>query len=164
MFNFDDIMRVVKNNHEEIVDKLVKFSVTDMMLFWGDEKDLVARQKQIWNPILEWCQQLLETELIVTQTLNVPCPIQDSGVRIRIFLNSLSDKELSAFYVAALSMKSVLLASALVKGRINANEAFEAANLEEIWQNEQWGVEEDAENRRLEMKKELTAVEAFLKS
>lgn len=164
MFNFDEVMVAVENNREEIIDKLVKFSITDMMLFWGDRKEIVERQKQIWNPILEWCQQVLETELIVTQTLDVPCQSQDSGVRIRLFLNNLSNKELSAFYVAALSMKSVLLASALIKGRVNAEQAFEAANLEEIWQNEQWGVEEDAENRRLEMKKELEAIEAFLKS
>ena len=60
-------------------------------------------------------------------------------------------------------MKSVLLAIALVKKRINADEAFQAAYLDELWQAESWGVEEEAEKRRGELKKELHEVADFLK-
>ena len=60
-------------------------------------------------------------------------------------------------------MKSVLLAIALVKKKLNADEAFNAAYLEELWQAESWGVEEEAEKRRSELKKELHEIEDFLK-
>ena len=74
-----------------------------------------------------------------------------------------SDKELAAFYLAALNMRSVLLAAALVKGRLNARQAFEASCLEELWQAEKWGVEEEAEKRRQSLKQELVEIEDFLK-
>ena len=61
-------------------------------------------------------------------------------------------------------MRSVLLAAALVKGRINAKEAFDAAFLEELWQNESWGVDEEAAKRREEMREELQQIEDFLKN
>lgn len=83
---------------------------------------------------------------------------------MKLFLESLSDKELVAFFKAALNMRSVLLAAALVKGRINAGEAFEAAYVEELWQSENWGVVEEAERKRGELRQELIDIEKFLKS
>ena len=93
----------------------------------------------------------------------MPSQEEKSAERLKMFMESLSNKELAAFYVAALNMKSVLLASALIKGKINAKQAFEAAYLEELWQAENWGVEEEAEKRRQEVRQELKDIEEFLK-
>lgn len=153
----------IGKNRQEVIDRLVRFSLTDLLLFWGQQKDLIKKQEQIWGPLLQWASQSFEAKFVKTSSLDVPEQDKTSGYRLKLFLESLSDKELAAFYVAALNMKSVLLAAALVKGRINAQEAFEAAYLEELWQAENWGVEEEAEKRRQEVKQELLEVEAFLK-
>ena len=142
---------------------MVQFALTDMLLFWGQNKSLVERQEKTWGPLLEWANEEINTKFIRTQGLDVPEQEKTSGYRLKMFLEKLSDKELAAFYVAALNMKSVLLAAALVKGRINAKQAFEAAYLEELWQAENWGVEEEAEKRRTEVRQELVEIEDFLK-
>lgn len=153
----------IGKDREEVIDRLVRFSLTDMMLFWGQNEDLVKRQEKIWGPLLEWANEEINTKFIRTQSLDVPEQEKTSGYRLKAFLEKLSDRELAAFYVAALNMKSVLLAAALVKGRINAKQAFEAAYLEELWQAENWGVEEEAEKRRAEVRQELVEIEKFLK-
>ena len=61
-------------------------------------------------------------------------------------------------------MVLVLLAAALVKGKINAEEAFRAAFLDELWQAETWGADEEAENRRQTIKNEICEIEKFLHS
>ena len=94
----------------------------------------------------------------------MPKQDENTGEKIRDFLNSLNDGQLLAFFKAALNMRSVLLAAALVKGRITADQAFEAAFIEELWQSENWGVVEEAEQRRNELKGELKEIEAFLKN
>lgn len=71
---------------------------------------------------------------------------------------------MAAFYLAALDMRSVLLAAALVKGHLNAEEVYEAAFLEELWQAENWGIDEEAEEKRRELKAELEEIEDFLKT
>ena len=76
---------------------------------------------------------------------------------------ALSDKELSGFYVAALNMRSVLLALALVKGKISASEAFELSELEELYQARKWGVDQIAETRRDSIKKILISAEQYLR-
>ena len=78
------------------------------------------------------------------------------------FISNLSDKELAAFYLASLNMKSELLAAALVKGHISAEQAFDAANLEELWQAEHWGKEDVSEQKRQSLKQELCDIEQFL--
>lgn len=153
----------IGKSREEIIDRLVQFALTDMLLFWGQNKSLVERQEKTWGPLLEWANEEINTKFIRTQGLDVPEQEKTSGYRLKMFLEKLSDKELAAFYAAALNMKSVLLAAALVKGRINAKQAFEAAYLEELWQAENWGAEEEAEKRRTEVRQELVEIEDFLK-
>lgn len=154
----------IAEHRDEVIDKLVQFSLTDMLLFWGQEKELIQRQEEHWAPLLLWAKQELDTKFMTTQGLDVPEENKTSGYRLKLFMESLSDKELTAFYAAALDMRSVLLAAALVKGRITAEQAYQAAFLEELWQAESWGVEEEAERRRQEIKAELQAIAEFLKS
>lgn len=157
-------LKDVSQNRDAVIDKLVEFSGTDMLLFWGENKDLIERQQKLWQPILDWAQQTMDMEFKTTSGIDVPEQDKETGVRMRAFLNSLSDKELLAFFKAALDMRSVLLAAALVKGRLTAEQAFEAAFVEELWQSENWGVVEEAQQRRDELKAELVEIEKFLKS
>lgn len=154
----------IAEHREEVIDKLVQFSLTDMLLFWGQEKELIQRQEEQWAPLLLWAKQELDAKFMTTQGLDVPEENKTSGYCLKLFMESLSDKELTAFYAAALDMRSVLLAAALVKGRITAEQAYQAAFLEELWQAENWGVEEEAERRRQEIKSELQGIADFLKS
>lgn len=151
-------------NREQIIDKLVEFSQTDMLLFWGENRELMEREQELWGPILQWANDSMELKLKTTTGLDVPEQEEKNGYKMRLFLESLSDKELLAFFKAALDMRSVLLAAALVKGRLSAEEAFNAAFIEELWQSENWGVVEEAEKKRDELKQELIDIEKFLKS
>lgn len=152
----------IAKNRAEVIERLVQFSMTDLLLFWGQEKDLMERQAKIWGPILAWAEEKMKAKFVTTQGLDVPQENQTSGYRLKVFLESLSDKELTAFYAAALQMRSVLLAAALVRGKINAEEAFQAAFLDELWQAENWGSDEEAEKRRQTIKSEIIEIERFL--
>ena len=153
----------IAKDRKIIIEKLVKYSLTDMLLFWGTNEDLFKCQKEKWTPILTWAKENLETKFNTTQSLDVPAQDSNSGIRLKLFLESLSDKELTAFYYAALNMRSVLLAAAFVKGKISAKEAFETSCLEELWQAKQWGTDAEASARRDELKKELEDIQSFLK-
>ena len=154
----------ISEHREEVIDRLVQFSLTDMLLFWGHEKDLIERQQKVWGPVLAWAKEELNTKFVTTNTLDVPEENKGSGYRLKLFLETLSDKELAAFYAAALKTRSVLLAAAMVKGNITAEEAFNAAFLEELWQSESWGNDEEACCRRDKIKTEIQEIEDFLKS
>ncbi len=153
----------IAKDRKIIIEKLVKYSLTDMLLFWGTNEELFKCQQEKWTPILVWAKENLETKFKTTQTLDIPAQDSHSGEKLKLFLESLTDKELTAFYYAALNMRSVLLAAAFIKGRISAKDAFETSCLEELWQAQKWGTDEEASARRNELKKELEEIEKFLK-
>ncbi len=155
-------VKEIAEHRQEIIDKLVSFSITDMMLFWGTEKSLIEKQKDVWKPLLEWASDEMSAEFKPTHSLDVCGDDKTSGSRMRFFISSLSDKELAAFYAAASLTKSVLLASAFVKKKINAEQAFKAAFLEEQWQQDTWGSVDEALDKQEEAKKILKELELFL--
>ena len=85
----------IAQHRSEVIDKLVQFAVTDMLLFWGQEKDLIARQEKVWAPIIAWSNHELNTKFITTHGLDVPEQHKTSNGRLKAFLEQLSDKELA---------------------------------------------------------------------
>ena len=58
---------------------------------------------------------------------------------------------------------SAAMAAAFVKGKIDAEKAYQAALIEEIWQAESWGKDALAEERRSSIYQELADLEAYLR-
>ncbi len=153
----------ISRERDEVIQKLLRFVLTDALLFWSHNDELSKRQEKLWMPVVIWARRILKAELLTTTELDVPEENQKAVDALKIFLEKLTDKKLTALYLAALDMRSVILAMALTEGRLDAEGAYKAAWLEELWQAEKWGVDPEAESKRLEMKKELQEIEAFLK-
>lgn len=162
-FKLEKSVAEIAKERDIVIEKLVKFSLSDMLLFWSSNEELIKRQQQYWTPILSWAKENLNTKFNITKTLDFPEQDSESGLKLKKFLQTLNDKELTGFYFAALNTRSILLAAALIKGKINAKQAFEASCLEELWQAEKWGNDEAAENRRKSLLQELEEIEAFIK-
>lgn len=151
----------IKKHRAEVVRKLLQFADTDSLLFWSRDAELAQRQEKIWLPIIIWANDEIHLKNKPIYGLDIPISEQKKP-NIDSFLEALSDRELTAFYLAALNMNSELLAAALVKGKISAQQAFDAAYLEELWQAETWGAENAALQRRECLKEELEEIESFL--
>ena len=155
--------RTLAENRKDVIDKLMKFAVTDCILFWSPNPDLAKRQEEMWLPILIWARKIFDEPLAVTSGLDVMPENMTLGEKLRSFIDSLSNRELVVFYLAAIDMRSVLLAAAFVKGKINAEKAYQAVLIEEIWQAESWGKDALAEERRGSIYQELADLEAYLR-
>lgn len=161
--NLQAMTKDVAEHREEIIERMVNFSLTDTLLFRNpDAAELIEEERKIWDPIVCWARESIETEFKTSESLEVPLENNASLPHLQVFLESLSDKELAAFYEVSKITKSVLLAAALVKKQVCAEDAFKAAFLEEIWQADKWGHDEEADLRRETIKQELVAVEKFL--
>src|SRR5690606_37706134 len=105
---------------------------------------LVTRQAEVWNPILAWAAEALQAPLAVTAGVLPVAQPADSLARLTAEVAALDNFRLAAFHDLVAISGSLLLALALISGRIDAAQAFEASRLDETWQSEQWGVDEDA--------------------
>ena len=164
MADLQAMVEDVAQHRTEIIQRLVNFTVTDTLLFRNpDAPELFEKEAEVWDPIVAWVKECLKTDLKTSQNLEVPQANNASLPRLQIFLEGLTDKELVAFYQVSKITKSVLLAATFVRKKINAEETFRAAFLEEIWQAEKWGKDEEAEERRKCIRQELVEVEEFIK-
>jgi len=160
----EQVMGEIKNYRSEIISKLVQFASSDTLLFWcKEDARLAQKQEEMWTPVLKWATDELCTNYSVTSEFAVPEQDRITRKHLQLFMEDLSDKELAAFYLASINMKSELLAAALIKGQINAEQAFNAAYLEELWQAERWGKDDISEANRKALKNELSDIECFLR-
>ena len=161
--NLKQVEEDIKQHRVEIIDRLVNFALNDVLLFWSTDKEVKKEQQEKWLPILKWVDDTLNTRFKQTTSLETDTSGKTAATELKKYLDNLSDKKLTSFYVAALNMRSVLLAVAMIKGRINATEAFELSELEELYQARKWGSEPVAEARRNSIKDSLISAEKYLR-
>ncbi len=128
-----------------VVDELAGYGGTDLLCYRAEgPPPLVAQHSEVWDPLLEWSATSLGAPLVVTTgVIPVPQP-RPSLLRLRAHV-----AEHSAFHLAALHdlvaiSGSLVLALAVARGRIGADEAFAASRIDEAWQISQWGEDEEA--------------------
>ena len=155
-------MKEIGLYRKDVEEKILEFARTDLLFFWGEKKELFEKQQKEWKPILDWVEERINARIKTTTSLDVP-DNEFLQHPMKVVVEEMSDKELACFYAAELNMKSVLLALALIRGRIDAEEAGRLSYLEELWQNEIWGKEIEAQKRREERCEELKVIERFLR-
>ena len=127
------IEKDVAKNKTALIERMVNFALNDTLLFWSTDEKVQKQQEKKWSPIIVWANKIINADFRQTTAIETDSHNLNIASQLKNYLNVLSNKELSAFYVAALNMRSVLLALALVKEKINAKEAFELSELEELY-------------------------------
>ena len=162
--DFKAVEKHITEQKEQTISLLLDYVMTDTILFWSEDKILQNLQKQQWLPLINMFNNETATNFVATHNLDILNENEQNKSVLRVYFNTLSNKELSALYVASESMKSVLLGLLLAKSKITYSEAFKAAFLEELYQNTLWGEEEQALVSREQIKKDLYKIEEYLKN
>lgn len=142
--------------------RLMQFARSDCLLYWAPNEEVFRRQEKLWLPVLQWVGELIHGELETTKGLDEPLENRKYAPFFEKIIQNLSDAAFAAFYLVASITRSNLLALAFVKGKLSADEVFESAFVEELWQAEVWGIDEEAEKRRQSIRSELKEIENFL--
>jgi len=130
----------------EIQAKIALYGETDLLCYRAESpQELVDRQMQAWDPLLAWSAEELGSPLVATTGIvHVEQP-RDSIRNLTEIVTGYSGFALTALYDWVTLSGSLVLALAVSKGRIGAAEAWELSRIDENWQIEQWGVDDDAE-------------------
>lgn len=130
---------------ETVVDLLAAYGASDLLCYRAvGPAELIARQAEAWDPLLDWAAAELAAPLRVTQGIvHIEQP-GESLIRLRALVAGLSAFELAAFHDLVAISGSLILGFAVVRGRVTADEAFAMSRIDETWQAELWGIDEDA--------------------
>lgn len=150
-------------NHALIADMLGEYGGTDLLCYRATHPDeLIARQAAAWDPILEWAATELSAPLAVTSgILPVDQPKQSVAV-LRAELDQFSAFEMSAVHDLVSLSGSLVLGLAVSKNRLAASEVWDISRIDEDFQAELWGQDDEAEEMARVKKAAFLFAEKFL--
>ncbi len=131
--------------YDEVADLLTAYGETDHLCYRAaGPPALIARQHTGWDPLLDWSAETLHAALNVTTGV-VAIP-QDSAAiaTLRAHVQDLGQFRLAAFHDLVSISGSLVLAFAVARGRLTADEGWQLSRIDEDWQIELWGTDEDA--------------------
>ncbi len=128
----------------EVAAMLAEYGGNDLLCHRAAEPPaLVARQAAAWDPLLLWAAEALDAPLAVTTGVMPAAQPAASLARLAAEVAGLDPFRLAAFHDLVTLSGSLVLALAVIRGRIGPEEAWALSRIDEDWQAELWG--EDAE-------------------
>jgi chaperone required for assembly of F1-ATPase len=145
-----------------VAAELEKYLTSDLVCYRAvSPKGLVERQAKEWDPILNWASETLGADFSVGEGLShVTQPTQALAAAGAAIPDD--PWRLGAINAVTTLAGSALIALALARGRLTAEEAGRAAHVDEDWNIEQWGGDELALERRAFRFAELQAAATVL--
>ncbi|GHE05779.1 ATPase [Defluviimonas sp. 20V17] len=139
---FDDVARM-----------LADYADADLLCYRAESPEaLVARQAAGWDPLLDWADKALGARLVpVSGVMHVPQPGESlRALGKRVF--ALTPFELTALHDMVTISGSLVIGLAAIQGHREIADLWEVSRIDEVWQEEAWGIDEEAmertENRR----------------
>ena len=132
----------------ELAAEVARFAATDLVCYFAEHPaGLVRRQEAGWGPMIEWAQDALGVTFRrvhgVAHQAQPPATLD----RIAALAQETDDFTLTGLAYGAALFGSAILALALQRGRLTADEAFQLSRLDETFQEEQWGLDAEAAER-----------------
>jgi chaperone required for assembly of F1-ATPase len=156
------IDRVV--GREDVVIGQILAYANDLLCYRAEAPgDLVARQNEGWNPLLEWAAERYGARLLTQVGIVHVAQPEEVVAALGGALAEHDPFVLTALHAIATLCGSLVLALALADGRLTAEEAFALSHLDERYQAEKWGTDGEAEKRARAMAAELDAAARFMR-
>lgn len=148
---------------EPVVLEIARYGETDLLCYRVEEPAALAdRQHEAWQPWLDWAERELGARLRVTSTIiHVPQP-PASLAALAAQVATYGHLELAALGVAVPALGSLVLGLAMANFRLTGPEAHALSTLEERYQAESWGWDEEAAARFRRVGEDLAVAGRFL--
>lgn len=141
---------------------LAAFGESDLLCYRAPEADLAAVEAAGWNPILNWAEAHYGAEFrLITGIIHQPQPAE-TVARLAEALAGQSTWRLAALSPLITIAGSLVIALALVERAFDAESLWQAVTLDERWQEEKWGVDDQALAARNRKMAEWQAAAQFL--
>ncbi|MEM7643484.1 MAG: ATP12 family protein [Pseudomonadota bacterium] len=127
----------------EVAAGLAEYGGSDLLCYRADgPQGLIDRQAEAWDPLLAWAADRFGVRLVITSGV-MPAMQPETGQAIlRAHLDGLSPWDLTALSEFVSLSGSLVLGLAVLEGR-DAEDIWTRSRVDETWQAEQWGEDEE---------------------
>src|SRR5256884_8741805 len=160
----NSVIDAVVDQVEAVTDDVAKYFRSDLLFYRaGHPEALVAWEAAHWDPIVFWAADALGAHFILAEGI-VHVRQPDSAITaVRAALPT-NPWSIAALHVVTTLTGSALLALALLRGLLDQDQVWAAAHVDEDWNIEKWGVDEEVPARRAARLIDFKAAADILKS
>jgi chaperone required for assembly of F1-ATPase len=160
----NSVVEAVVDRVDAVTDDVAKYFQSDLLFYRAGHPDaLVAREAAHWDPVLFWAADALGAHFILAEGIvHVRQPA--SAVAAARAALPTDPWSIAALHVITTLTGSALLALALLRGVLDQDQVWAAAHVDEDWNAEKWGVDEEIAARRAARIEEVAAAASVLKA
>ena len=155
---------LVTPRRAEVAAEVARYAGTDLVCYRaGHPPELAGRQHAAWQPLIDWASLRYDAPLDVAIGI---VPIAQSPPSMHAFaaaVASYAPLELAALHLATVACGSLVVALALIEGRLDVEGAFAAAQLDESFEIEQWGEDSEQTARRAALRDDMALAQTFIR-
>lgn len=135
----------VMPNVAGVIAEIAGFGASDLLCYRAEgPQALVDRQAAAWDPLLDWAATALGARLSVTRGVVPVAQSGDSLDRLAAHLGRLDAFTLTGLHDLVALSGSLIIGLRALAGGADADALWRAARIDEDWQIEQWGEDDEA--------------------
>lgn len=131
--------------HADVADMLAAYGDSDLLCYRAESPEgLIQRQAEAWDPLLDWAEARFGGRLVVQS--GVMHSAQDPVLLAAMAkaVHDMSPFELAGFHDLVSLSGSLVIGFAAAWDQSPAEALWDVSRIDEDWQAEQWGVDEEA--------------------
>lgn len=154
----------VARDPQAVMEDILRFASSDLLCYRADApQGLVDRQSALWDPVIDWARAALGARFVLAEgVMHVEQPRETIAVFGAHLARRGDPLRLAALHVMTTLTGSALLALAVETGALSPDAAWEAAHVDENWQEEHWGQDSEALARRTARRRDMAAAARLL--
>jgi len=151
------------SDREDMNKELLRYASSDLICYFATTpKILVERHKENWLPLIDWLKDEYDIALEYVSGIKYHNQPKESLNIFEKLIEGLNPRDFTIVQFVTGVTGSVVIALAMLHEKISTNKAYEAACVDEIYQLETWG-EDDEARKHLDGKKlELENIKNFI--
>jgi chaperone required for assembly of F1-ATPase len=160
----NSVVQSVVDRADAVADDIAKYLQSDLLFYRaGHPEALVAREARHWDPVLFWAADALGAHFILAEGI---VHVRQPDAAVAAVRAAFPDDpwSIAALHVVTTLTGSALLALALLHGVLDPDAIWAAAHVDEDWNAEKWGVDEEVAARRAARRVDFEAACSILKA
>jgi chaperone required for assembly of F1-ATPase len=142
----NSVIDKVSVNADAIVEMLAEYAGTDLLCYrTTSPQELIDAQARMWDPLLQWSANAMNAPLNVTSGVMFTKQSDASVDVFRRQLMVLNHYQLAGVHDLISISGSAVISMALIANHISLDDAWLAATVDEVWQEERWGSDDEAQ-------------------
>jgi len=153
----------VATRREQVIADTAKYAGSDLLCYRATTSDsLVKLQHEAWQPLLDWAAERYDARLVVTEGIAFVEQPAEAKARLHEAVAAHADLALSSLFNLTHTAGSLVIALAVAEKRLGAEQAFSAAQVDELYQIARWGDDPTALKHREGVRRDIAACALFL--